>query len=107
MTRFISLRLFIILCGTLLVHAQIQDPVPRHREERETRLPNGKKQQDEIVKADKTHNIEDVQKIADLAAELKQALEKNSEFVVSVADLKKLDEIEKLTKRVRGRLKRY
>lgn len=42
-----------------------------------------------------------------MAEDLKIDLEKNDRHVLSVGTLKKLDDIEKMTKRIRGRLKRY
>ena len=39
------------------------------------------------------------------AEELKTELEKNDRYVVSLAAIRKTEEIEKLAKRIRGRLK--
>ena len=71
------------------------------------RLPNGKSQKEEILKADHQKSLEDASKLQELTEELKTELEKNDRHVLDVGTLKKLDEIEKLTKRIRGRLKRY
>jgi len=103
-------RLFVIassLAWLTLAGQQIPESQPRPRDDEGLRLPNGKNQKNEILKAEHVKNLKDAQKIADLGAELKTAIEKNTEFVVSVADLKRLDEIEKTAKRIRSRLKRY
>jgi hypothetical protein len=71
------------------------------------RLPNGKSQKEEILMADHQKSLEDASKLQELTEELKTELEKNDRHVLAVGTLKKLDEIEKLTKRIRGRLKRY
>ena len=71
------------------------------------RLPNGRTQRDEILKADYNHNIEDVGEILRLAEDLKANLEKNTQYVFSIQDMKRLDDIEKLTRRIRGRMKRF
>lgn len=71
------------------------------------RLPNGRTQRDAILKADHAHNIEDVGEIIRLAEDLKTNFEKNTEYVLSVQDMKKLDDIEKLTRRIRSRMKRF
>jgi hypothetical protein len=71
------------------------------------RLPNGRTQRDAILKADHAHNIEDVNEIIRLAGDLKTDFEKNTEYVLSVQDMKKLDDIEKLTRRIRARMKRF
>lgn len=72
----------------------------------EVRLPNGKKQIDEILKADYRKNLQDARDLTNLAESLEQELEKDEAFVFSLTSLKKLDDMEKLTKRIRGRMKR-
>ena len=72
---------------------------------KETRLPNGKLQRDEILKAEHKANLKDAADVAELADQLKIDLEKNDRYVVSMATIKKTDEIEKLAKRIRGRLR--
>ena len=71
------------------------------------RLPNGKSQREEIVKGDHKKNIEEAGELARLTQELKDDLDKGDAFVVSVKTFKKLDDIENLARRIRGRLKRY
>jgi len=74
-------------------------------DETDVRLPNGKVQRDEIVKADFEQNLKDAARLADLAEQLKRELEKNDRYVVSISTLKKTDEIEKLVKKIRSRLR--
>ena len=69
------------------------------------RLPNGKVQRDEILKAEHEQNLKDAAQLADLAEQLKQELEKNDRYILSVSSLKKTDEIEKLVKKIRSRLR--
>ena len=71
------------------------------------RLPNGKLQQEEMLKADHEKDVADARDLARLAAELKDEIEKGDAHVLSIATLKKTEEIEKLAKRIRGRIKRY
>lgn len=75
----------------------VQDPL---------RLPNGKLQRDEILKAEYGQNVKDARDLADLTRTFELDLEKSDRFVLSLGLLKKLDEIEKITKRIRGRMKR-
>lgn len=70
------------------------------------RLPNGKMQRDEMLKADFQKSLEDARELSKLADELKADLEKNDRYVLSIPTLKKTEEIEKLAKRIRDRLKR-
>jgi hypothetical protein len=67
-------------------------------------LPNGKSQQDEILKADHERDLKDAAQLVDLAEQLKQELEKNDRHVLSMSSLKKTEEIEKLAKRIHSRL---
>ena len=59
------------------------------------------------MKLDHKKNLEDSATMAKLAEEVSEDLEKDDRFVVSLKTLKKLDEIEKLSKAIRGRLKKY
>ena len=68
-------------------------------------LPNGKSQKEEILKAEHQQNIKDAADLAELAEQLKIDLEKNDRYVLSIATLKKTDDIEKLAKRIRARLR--
>jgi hypothetical protein len=71
----------------------------------EVRLPNGKLQQDEILKADHAKIVKDAAQLIELAESLKQEIEKDDAHVLSISSLKKTEEIEKLAKRIRARLK--
>lgn len=73
----------------------------------DVQLPNGKSQRDEILRAEHKKNLEDAAAMAKLAEEVSEDLEKDDRYVYSLKTLKKLDEIEKLAKTVRGRLKKY
>ena len=72
----------------------------------ETRLPNGRLQSDAIAKAEYEANLKDAAALSDLARDLRLDLEKSDRYVLSIATIKKTDEIEKLAKRIRGRLRR-
>ncbi len=70
--------------------------------------PRLKREQIEaILKEDRAKSIEDAAEISKLSEELKTELEKNDKNILSVTALKKAEEIEKLAKRIRGRLRRY
>jgi hypothetical protein len=88
------------------VCSQIPDnSFPQKRED--PKLPSGKSQKDAILEADHEKNLEDAERLVQLTTGLKKAIEKKSVFVLSLDDLKKLEEIEKLTRRIRGRLRRF
>jgi hypothetical protein len=107
--RFLRLKLLLLLLPALLAAAVAfaQFPIPPVPEDTDVRLPSGKSQKEEILKADHEKSLEDATKLTELTEELKVELEKNDRHVVSVSMLKKLEEIEKLSKRIRSRLRRY
>lgn len=73
----------------------------------DVRLPNGKLQQDEILKADYEKSVKDAAQLIELSESLKKELEKDDRHVLSISSLKKTEEIEKIAKRIRARLKRF
>lgn len=104
------MRLFLLSASLLACLCVAQDPlapppVPGHEPER--RLPNGKSQSEEIVRADYEKSMKDIGQLVELAQSLQIDMEKETSHVVALGDLKKLDEIEKITKRIRGRIRRF
>lgn len=73
----------------------------------EERLPGGKNRNDEILKQDHKENLADLAEIRRLAESITSDLEKTDRHVLSVRHLRSLDEIEKLTRRVRTRMRRF
>jgi hypothetical protein len=92
--------------GVRLLPAQKNQP-PLVDEPEDVRLPNGKKQKDEILKQEYEQNLKDAQELLNIARSFEEDLEKDDRFVLSLSSLKKLDDMEKLTKRIRGRMKRF
>jgi hypothetical protein len=80
-------------------------PKAREVDDQEATLPNGKSQREEILKSEHEQNLKDAAQLADLAQQLREDLEKNDRYVLSIATLKKTDEIEKLVKKIRSRLR--
>lgn len=72
----------------------------------DVKLPNGKSQKDEILKSEHEQNLKDADELVQLSEELRDSLAKNDRYVLSLTDLKKTDDIEKLVKKIRGRLRR-
>jgi len=60
-----------------------------------------------ILKSDHEASLKDVETMRRLIEEVKIDMEKNDRHILSVATLKKLDDIEKLSKKIRGRMKRF
>ena len=105
-TRPLLLFVFLLASSGALCPQEPQGPLRREKDE-DVKLPDGRKQRDAILKADHERNIQDARRLAVIAGELQADMEKNTQFVFSLDDLKKTDEIEKLVKHIRGRMKRY
>src|SRR5215469_16874085 len=89
-----------------LALAQEPDRLPTHApsaDRGDVVLPSGKSQRDEILKAEREQNIKDAARLASLADELKQSLEKEDRFVFSLSTVKKTEEIEKLARKISSR----
>ena len=95
-----------VLVSSLAPGAPQEVPPRNERDRGDVTLPNGKSQKDAILKADREQNIKDATRLAELSQELKEDLEKADHNVLSVATLKKTDEIEKLARKIRSRIRR-
>jgi len=81
--------------------------VPRHEAEPQppdVKLPGGKSQSEEILKAELAENLKDAAQLVELAQQLRSDLEKNDRYVFSIADRKKAEDIEKLARKIRTRM---
>ena len=98
-----------LLLLSLVCLAQVPPQGGRGRIEadKDVKLPNGKSQREEIIKADYQKNLEEAAALAKLAEELKSDLEKSDRNIVSVKNIKQTEDIEKLARSIRGRLKRF
>ena len=99
-----------LLLSALLAAALLFSQYPGREDEKiglgnhDAKLPNGKSQQEEILKAEHEKSLKDAAALIDLAEQLKADLEKNDRYVLSLATIKKTEEIEKLAKKIRTRL---
>jgi Zn-dependent oligopeptidase len=97
-----------LLASPLTADAQApydrQLPVRRDPDE-EARLPNGKSQKDAIAKQNHEEALKDAQSLVSTAQQLQDELKKAGSYVVPVESVEKTKEIEKLARRIRGRLK--
>jgi len=102
-------RIALLLCLALTMIAQQgppERPFPPETPE-DGRLPNGKLQREEILKADYQKTLEDVRALSKLTDDLKADLEKSDYNVLSVGTLKKTDDINRLAKSIHDRLRRF
>ncbi len=94
----------LVLCCAAPFSAQQGPPEGRPPD---VRLPSGKLQRDEILKADHEKNLEDAAKLLKAAEDLKIAIEKSDPYVLSIGTMKQTEEIEKIARRIRSRMKKY
>jgi hypothetical protein len=100
----------LILCVALLIPLCAQRPdheAPSTEKSSEVRLPNGKLQKDEILKADHEKSVKDAAQLIELAEGLKRELEKDESHVLSLSSIKKTEDIEKIARRIRSRIKGF
>jgi hypothetical protein len=81
-------------------------PVAPPGQPRDLKLPNGKSQSDAIVKADYKKNLQDAAMLVDLSQEIRDELQQSDAYIVPLKTVKKLEDLEKLSRNIRGRLKR-
>lgn len=77
------------------------------REEPEPKLPGGKSQKEELLKADYEQSLRDAERLVKLSEEFRSELERQGRHVLSVSTLRKIEEIERLARRIRSRLRRF
>ena len=97
----------LVLWALLLLLPGLEAAAQLPSQEPDIKLPSGKSQKEAILKADHEKSLEDAAKLLQLSEEVQAELEKNDRHIVSLGTLKKLNEMEKLVKRIRSRLKRY
>ena len=94
-----------LAAGLLPARATQQQTVPGD-DPAPTRLPNGQLQSDAILKADYQQNLKDARDLTALSKSIELDFDKNGQNILSLGLLKKLDDVERITKRIRGRVKR-
>lgn len=90
--------------------AQVQDPEnrrfpPDRQKDEDPKLPNGKSQKDAISKQAHEDALKEVESLIQLAEDLRAELKKSGDFVVALSSFKKTEDIEKLARRIRSKLK--
>jgi len=93
-------RLAVLVAASAAL-AQFPPPEP------DVKLPSGRSQKEEILKADYEQSLRDADRLVKLSEEFKADLEKQGRHVLSVSTLRKIEEIERLARRIRGRLRRF
>ncbi len=101
------------LAASALVTAQEQEP-PNERQrgltlppnpDEDQKLPNGKSQKDAIAKQEHEQALKDANDLIAVAQQLKAELQKAGDYVIPLSSVKKTEDIERLARKIRGRLK--
>lgn len=80
--------------------------VPKPGEQpKEPRLPDGRSQTNAIAKQEHEASLKDARQLVDLAQQIRDEVEKAGSYVVPVSTIRKTEEIERLAKKIRSRLK--
>ena len=85
--------------GTLVA----QERPISEKEELPKRMPDGTLQSEAILKDEQKKMLVDSTKLIALSKEIDEELRKNDHHVLSVGMIKKLEEVEKLARKMRGR----
>ncbi|MCU0229465.1 MAG: hypothetical protein MUF01_17690 [Bryobacterales bacterium] len=80
--------------------------IDRPEDEEGPRLPSGKLQSEAILEHDHKKNLEDLRAIQKISQELLEELEANTGHVFSLGSLKKMEQMEKLSKQLKNRFKK-
>lgn len=102
--------ILIILLTFLPLLAQQEkplDPAEPLAPSADVKLPNGKSQREEILKADYEKTLKDAAELVQLSQALQEDIEKDTRHVLSLTSLRKTEEIEKLARRIRSRMRRF
>ena len=100
------LKLLALAACVAVLASQVPAFAQDRDKEKDVLLPNGKSQKEEILKADHKQNLDDARRLVEVAQGLKAELEKHGQQVLSLNAIRNTEEIEKLAKRIRGRLRR-
>ncbi len=108
MTQRFAFALFLLICFTSPVLAQLPYPVPNMGQPPQTNEQEDKMKREQAKKFNKERHQnlkKDTDKLLELATELKQYVDKSNENVLSVDVVKKAEEIEKLAHCVKDKMK--
>jgi hypothetical protein len=102
--------IYAFLASAITGSAQQQEPdtrktLPEHDPDEDVKLPNGRSQKDAISKQAHEDALKEVESLIRLAEDLRDELKHSGEHVVAVSSFRKTEEIEKLARQIRGKLK--
>lgn len=97
----------LIFCLCLSTFAGAQQPPVTTEDQLDKPFPVTPKQVQDILKADHEKNLKELEKMARLVEEVQAEARRNAHYIISLQSIKNLEQIEKLSKAIRDRMKRY
>ncbi len=109
-------RAAIVSLGAAAITSAAQNPaqnpetqrdrgVASPEEESDQKLPNGKSQKDAIAEEQHKQALKDAEQLVSLSEQVKDEIQKAGNYVVPLTTVKKTEDIEKLARKIRGRLR--
>jgi hypothetical protein len=93
------------VCQTAGMGGQFPQGPPSREEPK--RMPDGRLQSEVLIKQDFKENQKDLDEMKKLIEEVMKDMEKNQQHALSMKSLKQLEEVEKISKRIRNRMTRF
>ncbi len=100
-------RALIMLAALPALANQLPPPGFPDPRERPKRLPDGRLQSEAILREDYERNLRDLEQMEELLKKIEEALEKAASGKVNSGFFKDLEEVEKLSKRMHSRMRRF
>ncbi|MFZ5928357.1 MAG: hypothetical protein ACOYX1_13015 [Acidobacteriota bacterium] len=84
-----------------------QLPAPPPGREEPKRLPDGRLWSEAVIKANHEANLKDLERMRKILDSVQEEIEKSKGHVLPLRSLKELEELERISKRVRDRMRRH
>ncbi|MFL6307019.1 MAG: hypothetical protein ACJ72H_26095 [Candidatus Sulfotelmatobacter sp.] len=84
---------------------EVPSPDQRQMPHSDDRLPNGKSRADAIAQSEHKKALQEADELVEMARNLRSQIDKAGNYVVPVNAVRTTEEIEKLARKIRGRLK--
>ncbi len=84
-----------------------QLPAPPPEREEPKKLPDGRLWSEAVIKANHEANLKDLERMRKILDSVQEELEQSKGHVLSIRALKDLEELERISKRVRDRMRRH
>lgn len=84
-----------------------QLPVPPPEREQPKKLPDGRLWSEAVIKANYEANLRDMERMRQILDSVRKEIEETKGHVLSIRALREMEELERLSRRVRDRMRRH